>query len=228
MSIIRGIPLLSPQRVRFGRTQAIPLRKLDGFTKQHRVPTVYNHSTSRFVANLVRPQLESTFQSLHSFLREEFSLKRKEIDINLDEDGAGILESPVLRFESIYRINPDDLEQIVHEVWLDQLPDLNIVSQPEFERGFGHRFCELETPLDTPISVETLIDVMETLPVEDKVFLVEYPYSENRCELIRKGSSDRLVFEDNRIRMEVALPRFPKDLVLELAHFDAALSRIFR
>lgn len=227
MSLIRGVPLLSETSVRFGRTQTFPLRKFDGFTKQHRSPSVNNHSTNRFVGSLVKRQLESTLQSLHSFLRQQFGLKRIDLETTLDEIGTGILESPVLRFESTYRINPENLDELVHEIWLDEVPDLNVLAQAEFEKGFGHRFCVLEIPLATPVDIQSLIDGLETLPEQGSVFSLDYPYSGSRCDVSRTGSANRLIFETERIRMESPLARFPKDLALEFSQFEIALAHLF-
>ena len=206
--------------------EEIEVRKLKNFQKSHRVPYDVSESSAKFIGSLVRPALEEKFSAMHKQIRSAFGLRRKEIEIHIDEFGFAALETKKLRYVEKYEQNPKSPELVAHEKCLDELDDLNIVTNPDFDVVFGPSFTSLDFDFDITLDVEDLIDAFEEL--DDQRLSLDYNLNATECTLSVASVKEKLLITDSRIRVFSWLPTSGLSLFNEAANYQNILADVFR
>ncbi len=206
--------------------EEIEVRKLKNFQKSHRIPFDVSESSARFIGSLVRNDLEDKFTEMQKKIRSAFGLRRKEIEVHIDEFGFAALETKKLRYVEKYEQNPKSPELVATEKCLDEIDDLNIVTNSDFDSVFGAAFTSLDFDFDITLDVEQLIDAFEDL--DDNRLKLDYNLNATECALSVASGKEKLLITDSRIQVISWLPTSGMRLFNEAANFQIILAEVFR
>lgn len=210
---------------RLSRQESLPIRSLPGFKKSHRVPNHAGPAASRFLSQLVAEQLQAEFQQIHRFLRDHFGLRRRDIEVTLEDDGCAILESRLFRLEKSFSIRGDSPDEAWCEIRLDQIHDLNLLAEPAFEVEFPFLFLSLEVDTGLTLDIGQLIDHIEDHPEWCQDLELDYDFQATRCELRSHDSRSSITFRPHQISLSASRPSSGPQLVRDYAYYVELLQR---
>ena len=202
---------------RFVRSETHSIRSLSGFKKAHRVPLQLNAATGKFIGKLVADELHDEFQYVHRILRNSFGLKRKDIEITIEEDGAAILESTLFRLEKRYSTTPDALDQVHCETSLDDITDLNLLANQSFESEFPFRFYAMEVQSNLKLDIEKLIDYIEDHPEFQQHLQLDYPFDASQCQIRDPDLNSSMIIAEDNLMLSAESNRSGSELIKDYA-----------
>lgn len=202
------------------------VRKLKNFQKTHRVPFDVSESSAKFIGSLVHDDLEERFSAMHKKIRTAFRLRRKDIQVHIDEFGFAALEMEKLRYVERFEQAPKAPEKIFHEKCLDEISDLNIVTHSDFDSIFGSVFTSLDFDFENSLDVEDLIDAFEEL--DDQRLTLDYNLDATECALTFASGKERLLVTASQIQVVSWLPTTGRQLFKEAVEYQSILADVFR
>ena len=202
------------------------VRKLKNFQKSHRVPFDVSEASAKFIGSLVREDLEERFAAMHKKIRAVFGLRRKDIQVHIDEFGFAALEMKNLRYVERFEQARKSPEKIVVEKCLDEISDLNIVTHSDFDSIFGSVFTSLDFDFENSLDVEDLIDAFEELA--DPRLSLDYNLDATECTLSFASGKERLLVTASQIRVVSWLPTTGRQLFQEAIDYQYVLADVFR
>lgn len=227
MSVIFRNPIISAAGIKFESILLLPLKKLDNFKREYRIPNPKSHASLAFIGGLVREIQEQKLKKLHAVVRSEFKLKRKDIDVTFDDHGMAILECPTLRYESSYRQSDENPELLQHIQRLDEISDLNLLLNDEFNESLGLKFSLLGFPLVGNLDIESLIDRIEDLPECGSSIQVDYGFDASHCEITLADSACRLSLRPRHLDLHSETDISARDLLKHFNEFQEKLVKAF-
>lgn len=224
MVVITNNSFLYNADLRFHYSEKISIQKLPGFKKHHQPPSGSGSVAQQFIGKLVSDELTSEFQHIHRLLRNCFNLKRKDIDVTIENGGSeAILESSRLRLQKSYLLSSENNEFVDCSVVLDSIPDLNSLTEPDFECGFPYRFHELQIAVKHKLDIEQMIDCLEENGSSESRFDLDYNFEGTTCEIRIPELTSALIFGSDKITVVGSKPRLGQELIRDFAVFQEIL-----
>lgn len=173
-STLAGIRML-------GRTSGA-VKRLAGFKKdRHTVPDAVNAATQAFVARLAEPEISEEAEQWFRKVREAFAYKRRELSLALSP-GLARLEARDFVFELVWALSEEDPSNYETTRTLSGVKSGEWLQRPECDDIFAGTFTHLVFELKKGVSVEAVIDAVESLPEGDALG-VDYPSDCHECTL---------------------------------------------
>lgn len=190
--------------------QRRPIRALQGFKKNHRVPDRADDRAEKFVVDLTHDEVKAELNLIFQRLRKEFSLRRADMTVS-QEHGTGSIDTPYFQYSVVVCLDPERPSEII---WQRQVTDIRdriqVLSAP-FERVFVNVFDTVEYFPATLVDVGELIDRIEDL--EDDRITLNYDIDATACTLKIDGVAGMVEITPNTISLTQSSDVSPKDLL---------------
>lgn len=190
------------QRVRLYVEQQLPVRRLSGFKKTHRVPDRVNDATKAFVAGIADEDVSGDLDAVHDALRSAFSFKRKDLDTQLAEGGGSII-TPYFDYEVTVSLNPDDPSEALWTRQIVNIREPDKVLTDDFEKAFRGMFDTLEFASGKTVDIASIVDQIEDL--DHHAITVNYDKSLDWCTISVNGMDS--VIRITRDSISIVQPR---------------------
>ncbi|MGF1531725.1 MAG: hypothetical protein ACFCU4_10260 [Puniceicoccaceae bacterium] len=210
------------QSVTFSGSISHPIKLLSGFRKGiHTLPKIANSITDHFVNRTAATEIAATVEERYQEVRKAFQYKRSDLQIKLAPPPASLF-CPDFTLLIDYRVHPQRPSHCLARQSFIPI-NLSILKHPEADGLFGSSFDTLKLTLDTPLSIENLIDQIEALP-DIKGFSLNYPFDATSCEIWISGSPAQIVVEPASIALILPKP----SSFLDFLSVFSALERFFQ
>lgn len=198
------------RRVRLYDEAGMPVKRLSGFQKTHRVPDRVNDTTEAFVARIAVDDVDEDVNTIHQALRSAFGFTRKELDTQTSA-GRGSIITPYFDYEVTVSLNPGDPSEVIWERQVVNIREPDKIVSDAFEEVFSGIFDTLEFTSGKVISVENVIDQIEAL--KDDAISVEYDASMAWCTVTLQGIDARIRMTSSAVSIIRRSGKSPKLLI---------------
>jgi hypothetical protein len=158
---------LDPARMRRVVFRSETVRKIKdfaGFRKSHSLPERANEWARKFVNRIAQPDIKADLDETFDMVREQFSYKRKDIDVSSERDGVGFLRTPDFEFTVTVEVNPEAPTEAIWRREVSRLADPEFVRSEAFVAVFGSSFDKLVFEFTEPLDVAQFVDRIEEQP----------------------------------------------------------------
>lgn len=188
------------------------VRGLPGFKKKtHQVPDEVNARTEAFVSKLASEPVKEDLDQVFGKLRSAFRFKRNEIESTDWDDGSGSVTTPYFRYVSSVTQNPKAADEAIWKRDVSQINDLTQVLTENFAEAFGEVFDTVEFAPADPISLEEIIDRVES--IDDERVWIEYDRHLSYCEIALDGCDETIHVTQESFRIVHPMAQAPRVLV---------------
>ncbi len=203
---------------------AQPLKLLSGFLPHYRIPRSVAEGR-KFLAQLVKDELNQDLQTTFDSLRTVWRWKRKEISAFGPEDCLASIETPCFSYEVSVDFSEGEPDTVIWSRTVSNIRDLSQVFSHRFQDVFGSQFTCMEVALPNPLDIESVIDKIEE--IESDQFSLSYDKDCTRCEIGLDRSNGLIRVEPDRLLISSQSPEStPQRLVEALAEFQNQLVEI--
>lgn len=164
-----GGELLDPNRLKrvvFRADRAGRVKDLGGFRKSHTVPDRANDWARKYVARAAAPDIKADLDNVFDAVREQFSYKRKDVDVSAERDGFGFIRTPDFEYTVSVSVNPDEPSDVVWRREIGRLSDPAFVRSEGYVNIFAPLFDKLVFEFSDPVNVAEFVDRVEESPPE--------------------------------------------------------------
>ena len=202
-----------------------PIKRMRGFTTQHRVPTAIDHRALTFVEQLTRATLDDDLQSMFERIRELFAFKRRDFVIHGPEQRRGVIETPLFIYEITVGICADDPSRVQWRRAVSGIETSKFERHIELDQCLGPADWQLELDLEKTLDLTALVDLVE----ERELPQISLRYDKDLawCELEIAGSTGTLRFTSESLQMIPAGTTSPSGLLQALGRFQTQLAPAF-
>lgn len=170
------------------------VKALDGFKKSHHtVPDAANATTNAFLAKLCAAELAAEAEALFQQVRTGLGYKRKQVSLSVGSPLA-TLAAKDFSVEIFYALEDRDPARYAVTTTLRELKNADLARTAEFAAIFAGKFTEIGFALKKGVSVEAVIDAIESLDGDDAAaregtgaLRVDYPSDCNECTIGVEG-----------------------------------------
>ena len=188
------------------------VKRLPGFNKKsHKVPDEVNSRTEAFVAKIASQQVKDDLESVFAALRSAFRFKRTEIESTDWDAGSGAIATPFFRYVSSVAQDETVAEDVVWKRDVSQITDLDQVLTENFTEAFGDVFDTVEFAPESPISLEEVVDRVES--IEDERVWIEYDRHLTWCEVTLEDCDEKVRITQDSFRITHGQSQSPRVLV---------------
>ncbi len=196
-----------------GETNA-PIKGLSGYKAHQRVPT----ELSRYAEGLAREasseEINGELKSIYRRLRDEFDLRRKDLERVGPEDGGGSIACPYFTFNLHVTQDPADPSRVVFHREISDISEPGRILDSAFGHVFGGMFGSLRFTPPLQIDLDKFIDRMEDLgdPLQSLDFDAAGTYCKVRLNnvdaLIKVTATEILLVHDTSKEPRVLIDSF--------------------
>ena len=164
-----GGELLDPSRLKrvvFRADRPGRVKDLGGFRKSHSVPDRANEWARKYVARAAAPDIKADLDNVFDAVREQFSYKRKDVDVSAERDGFGFIRTPDFEYTISVSVNEDDPSEVVWRREIGRLGDPAFVRSEGYVNIFAPIFDKLVFEFSDPVNVAEFVDRIEDAPPE--------------------------------------------------------------
>lgn len=190
------------QHISFRGDSRGPIKKLSGFLKHHRLPEMANPTTTAFIRRAGEAMVSEETQDLFRSLRTAFAYKRRDVVVS-EEVGLSDIMTPDFTAHLRLEIYESDPRQWSLALEVDEVKHEQSLHSEAFEAVFRARFDRVVCVATRPLSVEDIIDRVESMEDPDSV-TVDYPHDASACEVTLAGHSTTLLVESGAITLQGA------------------------
>ncbi len=197
------------------------VKRLRGFRKdRHTVPDAVNAATQAFFARLCAEELAEEAETWFQRARDVCGYKRKEITLELGPSSALLLAKD-FSFEIMWALDESDAGNYTTTRTLRDVRDAGFVMSAACDAVFGGAFTQIVFTLARGVSVEAVIDAVESLP-EPATLGVDYPANCSECTLSVPGVEATV--RCTGATLELVFPRAgsPRELIEAFGEVRAA------
>lgn len=166
------------------------IKELSGFRKSHSLPDRANEWARKYVNRIAAIDLKADLDTVFDMIREQFSYKRKDVEVSHERDGAGIIRTPEFEYEVSIDVNRDDPTQLIWKRELGRITEPEFVRSQGFRDVFGSRFDRLAFEFEEEINVAAFIDRLEEDPPAGARMLVGS--DSDRAEIMLAGFAGKI------------------------------------
>lgn len=145
-----------------GETRAY-IKKLSGFKKHQRVPTEASSYAETFARNASGEEIREDLESVYRQLRDEFGLRRKDLEKVGPEDGGGSVICPYFTYTVHVAQNPDDPSGVIFYREISDIIESERILADDFRNVFSGMFGALKFSPPVRVDLEEFIDRMEEM-----------------------------------------------------------------
>ncbi len=161
------------------------IKKLSGFKGHQRVPS----DVSRYAESLLRDassdEIAQDLEGVYRRLRDEFGLRRKELEMVGPEDGGGSVACPYFTYSVYVAQSPDDPSRAVFHREISDVTEPERLLTGEFSRAFEGVFGALRFTPPVRVDLEAFIDRMEEL--DEQLQSIDFDPEGTYCQLRLHG-----------------------------------------
>ncbi len=137
------------------------IKKLSGFQKHQRVPTEVNRYAQALAREASSQEIEQDLEGVYRRLRDEFDLRRKDLDKVGPLEGGGSVVCPYFAYSIYVEQDPDDPSRVVFHRELSDISDPERVLESAFTAVFDGMFGSLRFSPPVRIDLKDFIDRVE-------------------------------------------------------------------
>jgi hypothetical protein len=198
------------RHVRLFSESGLPVRRLSGFQRTHRVPDKVSGATESFVARIAEKDVSDDLDKVHNALRSAFNFKRKDFDIQRTEGGGSII-TPYFDYEMTVSLNPNDTSEVMWRRQVVNIRQPDKVISASFDDAFKGIFDTLEFSTDTTIDIGRIVDQIEDL--DDDTISVDYDKKLEWCTISVDGVSSMIRVTPDAISVVQSTGKSPRFLI---------------
>jgi hypothetical protein len=196
---------------------------LRGFDKsRHTVPDAVNSATSGFLAKLAAPELAAEAEDVFQRAKAALGYKRKDLSLDVTSPVA-VLAARDFTLEIAYALEEGDPGRYAITRTLHGLRSASLVEVPAFGALFAAGFTGIVFALVKGVSVEAVIDAVETLD-EGAGLQVAYPSDCRDCTLSVEGVNAEVICDGATLEMRFPRAGSPRELMAEFVAVRAAFA----
>ena len=203
--------MINESEIRLLNERKVGLKTLSGFRKHHRVPAKGETVSEKFLIDLVEGDLNDDLDDTFAKLRSGFGFKRRELAATEPIENFGEIRTPGFTYEVSANVIEDDAANVLWRCAISRITDAESVTCPQFEQTFGKQFNMLELILESPISVEDVIDEVEDC--EDSSIKIAYEKEATWCRIEFAGRKESIHVEADSIRVISTAEISPSELI---------------
>ena len=177
------------------------IKRLSGFKRHHHVPEEANETTRSFVLSIGSKELNDYANSVHSDLKKEFSYKRQDLSLDID-DGSATIISPDFRIDIEMGIDDEDPSRYFISTEATNISNPAAVTDEAFANTFEETFDQLVLESTGTVDVRGIIDAVEAVD-DASVVSVDYPASSDECTIDIPGYDARLRFSGSQLTISL-------------------------
>ena len=136
------------------------INKLPNFKPGNKLPNVYNYTTDQFVRRIGQPLIDDEIKDLSQQIKEEFTYKIDDIEINEDSGSSSII-TPDFTYSIDLTLDKKDLRKYIITRRLEDFKDNTIALDERFNKIFGGYFNELNFSFSKKINLRQVIKDIE-------------------------------------------------------------------
>ena len=167
-----------------GETNA-PIKKLSGFKKHQRVPTDLSHYAEGLAREASSEELNGELERIYRQLRDEFDLRRKDLEKVGPEDGGGSIACPFFTYNLHVAQDPTDPSRVVFHREVSDISEPERILEGAFQNVFGGMFGSLRFTPPRQIDLDQFIDRMEELG--DQLQSLDFDPAGSFCKVRLRG-----------------------------------------
>lgn len=197
------------------------VKRLRGFRKdRHTVPDAVNGATQAFFARICADELAEEAEGWFQRARAACGYKRADLRLELGAASALLLAKD-FSFEIAWALDPSDPAGYLVTRTLRDVREAAFVLSEACDSVFGGTFTQIVFTLTRGVSVEAVIDAVESLP-DPATLSVSYPASCAECTLSVPGVDATV--RCTGAALELAFPRAgsPRELIEAFGEVRAA------
>ena len=203
-SLMLNIALVGEQRCR--------VRDLTDFRRSHRPPDEHSERARAFIRRIATSNLEEDLDQRFSDFRSQLGFRRVELQVSEPADGVASIRTPVFTYQVSIELSEDDLTSAVCRRRVVGFDDPQLLLSDGFERIFARVFNIVEFEPAEPISIDELIDQMES--GEHSQITTDYDRSATWCQLMRNGDTGaRMLVRSDVVSFVASAPAPPAALL---------------
>jgi hypothetical protein len=206
-------------RVVFRGESRSRFKDLDGYRKSFATPDRVTASANKFAARVASADVEADLHETFERVVREYGYKRRDVSVQTDRDGTGVLRTPDFEYLVTVTLDPDEPTTVVWHREIGQFADAATVRSPAFNACFGRVVDRLAFEFETPWDVAGFVDRFEDRPVPGTT--VRPSPDGSTCEVRFTGLAGSIELSKTGLVVR-GKPGAPGDLLAALFHFFGA------
>ncbi|MGL4424256.1 MAG: hypothetical protein ACRCZF_26610 [Gemmataceae bacterium] len=161
--------LLDPARLRrvvFQNEIQVRIKDLIGYRKTITLPTSASPSSRKFITRLAQPDIKADLDEIYELVRECLGTKRKELVLDVGNDGLGSLKTPDFVYTVFADLDDADPTRLRWRREVGHFENAEFILSESFAEVFGTRFDRLVFEFAKPVDVSEFVDDLEDAPRE--------------------------------------------------------------
>jgi hypothetical protein len=208
------------RQIRLFNECELPVRRLSGFLKGHRVPDRVSSATEAFIAKISSDEVGEDLDKILIALRAAFNFKRKELEVRTG-DGGGSIITPYFDYDVTVSLNPNDTSEVIWRRQVLNIREPDMVLTEEFDEAFAGVFDTLEFSANKTIDIPSIVDQIEDLDADE--ISVSYDKSLDWCEITVNGMDATIRVTPDAISVTRHSGNSPKLLIESFFEVQKAL-----
>ena len=199
------------------------ISSLSGFKKKfHSEPDSANNTTNSFVGRIATIEIEDDLNETFTALKDVYAFKRNDLQTDGPNEGAGSIITPYFDYDVNISVNPEGPSDYILRREISNIRNPEKIFEEEFADVFPNVFDTIEYEFDTLISLENLIDQIES--TDNDAIEVEYDPQVTECRINLKGMSLKIRVTKNAFIISHKNVQSPKVLLESFFNAQKALN----